>query len=385
MIHKYIFTTIRVLPVLCILFATACSKPAPEAEHAQHHHTAPVASAATDRSVMLSETQLRLGNITTQKAILKPVGQTLAVNGVLAVDEDRSAVISSRAAGRIERLYIKETGRMINRGEPLYDIYSETLLTLQREYLLAREQYQAMGKEPRYEAFMRTAAHKLELYGLTPVQIARLAEGFAAQQYTTIYAPAAGMVTQIAADEGSYVAEGNMLYRIEDVRTLRLEAELYSQETGFVKAGDTVQVRVSGYDTQPVEAKVTFLSPEYRAGTQIVIMRAVLPNADNRFKPGMQAQVLLTHSTRRTLAVPVDAVIRSGKGGHLYVLTATNTFAPRVVQTGIENFNEVEIVHGLKEGEEIAATGAYLLYSELMLKRGIDPLVASAKEGMQKH
>jgi Cu(I)/Ag(I) efflux system membrane fusion protein len=83
--------------------------------------------------------------------------------------------------------------------------------------------------------------------------------------------------------------------------------------------------------------------------------------------------------------VPVDAVIRSGKGAHLYVLTATNTFVPRVVQTGIENFNEVEIVHGLKEGEEIAATGAYLLYSELMLKRGIDPLVASAKEGMQKH
>ncbi len=384
MIRKNIYATVWLLPAVWVMLVTACSKPAPEAEHAQHHHTAPAASAAADRSVMLSETQLRLGNITTQKAILKPVGQTLAVNGVLAVDEDRSAVISSRAAGRIERLYIKETGRLIRQGEPLYDIYSETLLTLQREYLLAREQYQAMGKEPRYEAFMRSAAHKLELYGLTPAQIARLAASSSAQQYTTIYAPAAGMVTQIAADEGSYVAEGNMLYRIEDVRTLRLEAELYSQETSLVKAGDTIQVRVTGYDTQPVEAKVTFLSPEYRAGTQIVVMRAVMQNPDNRFKPGMQAQVLLTHSTRRTLAVPIDAVIRSGKGAHLYVLTAANTFAPRIVQTGIENFSEVEIVHGLKEGEEVAATGAYLLYSELMLKRGIDPLVASAKEKMQK-
>jgi Cu(I)/Ag(I) efflux system membrane fusion protein len=326
---------------------------------------------------MLSQTQVRLGNITTQKVTSKAVGQTLAVNGVLAVDEDRSAVISSRVAGRIERLYIKETGRMVRQGEPLYEIYSETLLTLQREYLLAREQYLAMDKQPRYEAFMKSAARKLELYGLTPAQIAGLATNNTPQQHTTVYAPAAGMVTQIAVDEGGYVAEGSEMYRVEDVRTLRLDAELYAQETGLVRAGDTVQIRISGYEAQPVEAVVTFLSPEYKAGTQIVIMRAVLKNPGNRFKPGMQAQVLLTHSAHRALAVPADAVIRSGKGAHVYVLTAPNTFTPRVVQTGLENFNEVSIVHGLQEGEEIAATGAYLLYSELMLRRGIDPMSAS--------
>jgi len=373
MIHISSYRKRSLLLIVSVVVVTACSKPEQHTPH-EHSHAAPVKNTASDRSIMLSETQLRLGNITTQKATTKAVGQTLAVNGVLAVDEDRSAVISSRTAGRIERLYIKETGRMIRQGEALYNIYSETLLTLQREYLLAREQYQAMDRQPRYEAFMRSAARKLELYGLTPAQISRLDTNPAAQQYTTIYAPAAGMVTQIAADEGSYVAEGSMLYRIEDVRTLRLEAELYPQETGFVKAGDTIHVRVSGYEAQPVEATVTFLSPEYRAGTQIVVMRATLQNPDNRFKPGMQAQVVLTHSTRRTLAVPVDAVIRSGKGAHLYVLTAAHTFMPRVVKTGLENFSEVEIVHGLKEGEEIAATGAYLLYSELMLKRGIDPM-----------
>lgn len=360
--------------VLIVVVAVACTS-APDNNRQEHRHTSPpVANAPKDPSIMLSETQERLGNITTTKAHRKPVGQTLAINGVLAVDQDRSAVISSRASGRIERLYVKETGRMVRQGEPLYNLYSETLLTLQREYLLAREQYIAMDRAPRYEAFMKSAAHKLQLYGLTAGQIEKLTPTSASQPYITLYAPTAGMITSIAVDEGSYVAEGTMLYRLEDVRTLRLDAELYPQETGLVKQGDTLQVRVSGYDTHPAKAVVTFLSPEYRAGTQIVILRATLANPENRFKPGMQAQVVLTHSARQTLAVPVDAVIRSGKGAHVYVRTANLTFAPRVVQTGLENFNEVEITNGLREGEEIAATGAYLLYSELMLRRGIDPM-----------
>jgi Cu(I)/Ag(I) efflux system membrane fusion protein len=88
----------------------------------------------------------------------------------------------------------------------------------------------------------------------------------------------------------------------------------------------------------------------------------------------MQAQVLFTHSSRKALAVPNDAVIRDEHGTHVYIESGNNTFEPRIVKTGIEDFEQVEITEGLKENDVIAATGAYLLYSEFILKRGIDPM-----------
>jgi Cu(I)/Ag(I) efflux system membrane fusion protein len=88
----------------------------------------------------------------------------------------------------------------------------------------------------------------------------------------------------------------------------------------------------------------------------------------------MQAQVFFTHSSRKALAIPVDAIIRDGKGTHVYVQSEQNTFVPRMVKIGVEDFEQVEITFGLEENEIVAVSGAYLLYSELILKKGTDPM-----------
>jgi Cu(I)/Ag(I) efflux system membrane fusion protein len=103
-------------------------------------------------------------------------------------------------------------------------------------------------------------------------------------------------------------------------------------------------------------------------------MRASLSNSDLHFKPGMQAQVLFTHSSRKALTIPVDAIIRDANGTHVYVQSEQNTFVPRMVKIGVENFEQVEITFGLEENEIVAVSGAYLLYSELILKKGTDPM-----------
>jgi len=291
------------------------------------------------------------------------------------VDEEKTTIISSRTTGRIEKLFIKETGRMVKQGEPLYEIYSETLLTLQREYLVALEQYETLGKEEkRYEGFLKAAESKLLLYGLNKKQVEQLAAAKTVQQRITFLAPAGGIIEEIAVAEGQYVNEGDRLYRIENIASLWLEAELYPHETRFVSAGDKINVRVSGFESESISATVNFLSPEYRANSQITVMRASLSNSGLRFKPGMQAQVFFTHSSRKALAIPVDAIIRDGNGTHVYVQSEQNTFIPRMVKIGMEDFEQVEIISGLEENEIVAVSGAYLLYSELILKRGTDPM-----------
>ncbi len=84
-----------------------------------------------DGSIMLSESQIKLGNITTTLTRYQDIGSTIILNGKLVANEDQTEVISSRVKGRIEKLYFKEIGQRVKQGEPLYEIYSEELLTLQ--------------------------------------------------------------------------------------------------------------------------------------------------------------------------------------------------------------------------------------------------------------
>jgi membrane fusion protein, copper/silver efflux system len=325
--------------------------------------------------LMLSDSQIKLANITTQKVSSEPIGQTVVVNARLTVNQDLSEIVSSRAAGRIEKLYIKETGRTIKKGEPLYQLYSETLLTLQREFLLAKEQYETLGAtEKRYKSFYEAAKRKLLLYGLAETQIEKVSQSKSVQNSLTLLSPVSGVVTELLAAEGQYVSEGTTLMKIEDIGNLWLEAELYPNETSLAKVGDKISVRISGYGNENIEGTIDFLSPEYRANSQIVVMRASLNNKNQQYRPGMQAQVFFSHSSKKALAVPVDAVIRDGNGTHVYVQRGFNTFRPQMVKTGIEDFEKVEITEGLMEGDTVAVTGAYLLYSEIILKKGTDPM-----------
>lgn len=348
----------------------------------QAHNTAHQAqpdSASHTNAITLTENQVRLANITTQKVEISPVGPSVVVNGRLATNEETDQVISSRATGRIEKLFIKESGRPVMKGTPLYSIYSEQLLTLQREFLLAKDQYRELGKEqPRYEAFLKAAERKLLLYGLTRTQIDRLAASGAMQNTIIFTASASGIVTEINVAEGQYVSEGAMLYRVTNTNQLWVEAELYPDETGWIKQGDHVTVRVSGYEHQPLDAKVTFLNPTYRTGTQVTLVRAEVTNNDLRFKPGMQAQVSFTRPSHRGLALPVDAVIRDASGAYVYVEIGTNSFQARFVKTGLEDAEHIEVTAGLQADEVVAVSGAYLLHSELILKHGIDVPTAPA-------
>jgi len=360
----------RVLISIFFIGLFACSE-----ENKQPEQTAPETVKVVSNELMLTESQIKLANISTQVVKQQSIGQTLPVNARLVTNEEMTEVISARVTGRVEKLFVKESGRMINKGEPLYELYSESLLTFQKEYLLALEQYKTMkAVDNRYEEYVKSARKKLLLYGLTDKQIDQLNDTNDIQPRITFLATASGVVKEIKVEEGQYLNEGDALYQLENINKLWVEAELYPSELQYVKAGDRIAVQVAGYNSTD-EAIVTFLSPEYRANTQVTVLRATLNNPTSQWKPGMQAQVFLKHSVSTSLAIPTDAVIHDQQGTHVYIQTADNTFVPRMVKTGVENFDSVEIIEGLKEGEIVVVTGAYLLYSEIILKNGRDPML----------
>ncbi len=324
-------------------------------------------------SIMLSETQIKLGNISTRPVQLEQVGSNTILTGRLAVDQTQADLISSRAAGRIERLYVKETGRSIQKGQPLYDLYSESLLTLEQEYLLALDQVKAFSEEKQFASILDAAKRKLLLMGLSHAQVNRLAQTRQLDARITFLAPTSGIVTEIATAEGVYVAEGSLLYRLSRFNTIWVEAELYAQEAAQLQVGTPIEVTVPGQPA-PIKTKVSFINPEFRQNSQVVIARAKLPNSQGQLIPGTQATINLPAPTNQALTLPLNAVIRDARGAHVWVKTGENTFNSKMVSLGAESANQVAITSGLSPNDAVVVTGAYLLYSEYALKKGTDQM-----------
>ncbi|MDZ7647104.1 MAG: efflux RND transporter periplasmic adaptor subunit [Cytophagales bacterium] len=187
---------------------------------------------------------------------LGSIGQNVSINARLAINEDFTETVSARISGRVEKLYLKESGRDVKKGEALYELYSEDLLTLQKEYLLAKAQYERLPHESRYKSFYEASEKELLLYGLSKEQISRLNDE-SLRDRVTFLSPTSGIIKEINVNEGNYVSEGSLLYKIENNTQLWVEAELYSSEVNYLKRGDKIPVQVTGME-KTLEATVTF-------------------------------------------------------------------------------------------------------------------------------
>ncbi len=334
------------------------------------------ASAGQSTALMLSPEQIRLANIQVDTVGRGGQSRQTVLTGTLAVNPTGTQTVSSRVQGRVEKLYVRQTGETIRKGAPLFDVYSENLQTLQNEYLLALAQKRELGDpEGRYSRLVEAAAQRLELLGMTPAQLKRLAAAGKPSPTVTFFSPVSRVVQEIAVTEGQYVGEGNTLLTLADLSTLWVEAQLYAGEAAQVAPGAPVTVEVA---TLPgsYPGKVAFLNPAVEAGSKIVLARIEIPNREGRLLPGMQANVSLKENKTATITLPLEAVLRDSKGAYVWKQTGEGTFDVAMVQTGTETARTVEITSGVIEGDRVVTAGAYLLHSEYTLRKGTDPMAA---------
>ena len=330
--------------------------------------------------LQLNERQMTLANVRTITIGDAGDGGGKQLNGRLVANPEQTSFISSRVAGRLDRLFVRQTGEQIKKGQPLYQIYSEQLATLQQEFLLALEQSAQFPDDKTFTQILSAARQKLRLYGQSEGQIRSLQHSRKASPNITFFAPESGTVAELSVTEGQYVAEGSPLLRLEGYQSLWVEADIYASEIGQIKAGQQLRVVIPGWEDQPQMLKVSFINPSLQEGAQLLQMRAELPNPDNQWQPGLQAKVFVAQkSTAKGLSLPPDALIRNGKGAHVWVETKPGHFEPRIVETGLEGTEGIAVSSGLQPGDKVVISGAYLLYSEYLLKKGKDPMAAVHK------
>jgi len=333
----------------------------------------PLAKITLDKSqlniVKLNEQQMKLANVKLDTVRLGTIGKETTLSGVFTVNQNNTEQISARINGRLEKLYHRIPGEEIKKGEPAYDLYSRDLFQIQQEYLFALDKSELLGGK----SIIPAARNKLLLWGLTETQIIELEKTREARVTNTIYSAVSGSITDIPLKEGDIVSEGSMIYRLADLSSLWVEAQVYTGELNMLKEGKKVEIVPDAFPEEATEGVVVFSNPELQSRSKINLVRMEVKNPGGKFKPGMQVYVIHHADEKKAIVLPVDAVIRDSKHAVVWIQHKEGGFEIRRVETGIENKFKIEIVSGLSLGEMVVTSGAYLINSEYIFKRGMMP------------
>lgn len=334
--------------------------------------------------ILLSEQQIQLGNIQTDTIRNGTIGDQLVLTATLNFDQLKASSVSSRVMGRVEKLYFKNLGDYVKKGSPLYDLYSEELNNAKQEYLLVLDKKKAFANETiiDFDQLLQSAENKLLLWGMTQGQVLELEKNKKATPTTTFYSTAAGYITTLDIREGDYVMEGGTIVKLADLSSLWAEAQVYTSQLAAIDRNSIATVQLPDFDSREIKGRIEFVNPEINPDTRINLIRVSIPNPGNQLKPGMPAYVILKSPQRKTLSLPIDAVIRDGKGATVWIKTANNTFKSLMVQTGLESDDRIEIKSGLSAGDVVVISGAYLLQSEYIFKKGVNPMAGHDMNSM---
>jgi len=327
--------------------------------------------------VDLSPDLVQLLGVRTETLRKRLLTKTIRAVGRFDYNERTLAVVTSRIAGRIDRLFVNTVGERVQKGDPLLWIYSPELVSAQREHLIAlrtdeRARRLASTGLPNVTAspLADTTRQRLELWGLTKSQIADI-ETQGVSIYLPISAPIGGTVIQKNVLEGAYVAEGTPLFTIADLSSVWLYADVYESDMGWIRPGQEMRVQVPAYPHETFAGRIAFIDPIVDPRTRTTRVRAEFSNAGGKLKPGMYAQAEIRRPLGDLLAIPESAVIFSGKRNLVVVSLGNGRYQPKEVVVGPLAEGYYPAIRGLSEGEVVVTSANFLIDSESNLRTAI--------------
>ncbi|HUZ59286.1 MAG TPA: efflux RND transporter periplasmic adaptor subunit [Hanamia sp.] len=341
-------------------------------------------SNANTTQIHLSAEQIHLGNIQTDTIEKSNIGDKLVLTGTLNFNQDKLTSVNARVEGRIDKLYFKNMGDYVKKGDKVYDIYSEELNNAKQDYVNALEQENTVGNSLiNYATLVESAKTKLLLWGMTNAQITRLGQSKQVPTHTTFYSTQSGYITSLNANEGDYVMEGGTVLQLADLSTLWAEAQVYTTQMSFINRGENASVQIPDLNNQIINGKIDFISPEMNPDSRINLVRLTITNKNNQLHPGMPVYITISKAKHQSIILPSDAVLRDSDGAIVWIQTNPGVYEMRMVKTGIDENDAIEITSGLETGEVVVTGGAYLLNSEYIFEHGSNSMAGMDMANMK--
>ena len=328
-------------------------------------------------SVTVSPEKQQLVGIRTAAVEMRPLIKKIRTVGIVTYDETRVAQVFTKVEGWIDKLYVNYTGKLVEKGQPLFTLYSPDLVATQDEYLLALRAKESLASSSLTEiragseSLLEATRRRLSLWDISDEQIAELQKSRQPQRNLTFYSPISGFVIKKDAVQGMRVMPDKELYTITDLSTVWVNADIYEFELANIHLGQRATIALSYYPGQTFAGKVSWISPVLDEKTRTTKVRLEFANRDFKLKPEMYANVEIDVEGGRKLAIPDEAVLDSGLRKIVFIDKGEGRYAPAEVKLGSKYDGYYEVLGGVSAGERIIASASFLLDSESRLKEAM--------------
>jgi RND family efflux transporter MFP subunit len=321
---------------------------------------------------------------------------TMTVPGTVTTNAYRDTKVNSLVGG-IVREVSADLGAIVSRSQPLAVIFSAELAEAQMKYLsmqamlaadhqklVRSEKLVALGAASRQELEEVTAIHtahatevaaarqRLLLLGLSPDQVARVADASHVVSDVVVRAPGDGMIIARSVNSGQVVGAAQELFVVTDLRTVWVIGDLYENDFARVAVGSPATVAIPARPKTMLSGRVAYIDPRVDPATRTAKVRVEVPNRDMELRLGMYVTVTFqTGSGERSIVVPRDAVQAIGERSVVYVPVEGDEgrFAERPVKLGVAVGDSLQVLEGLKPGDRVVTAGSFFLRGEAARNR----------------
>jgi len=325
--------------------------------------------------------------VRTAAAERRTLTRTIHTLGRVDYDEQRITRLHPKIEGWIEELYVDTTGELIVEDAILLSVYSPQLVVTQQEYLVALRNQETLSASPfpdvprGAEELVESTLDRLRLLDVPEHQIMELTQTGEVQEELHIHSPSAGIVINVGAREGQYVTPQTELYTVADLSTVWVLVDVFEDELPWVRVGDQARMSIAGAPGRLFEGQLTYIYPYAESQTRTVKARLEFDNSELLLKPEMFANVTIEASPEVDIvAVPSEAVIRSGVREQVFVVREPGKFEPREVRLGVSSEGWTEIQEGLEPGEEVVVSAQFLIDSESKLREAAAKMLEAGND-----
>lgn len=326
------------------------------------------------KDIVISPERLQTLGVRVDTVQYRRLEKVIRTIGRVDYDERLLTTISTKVSGWIEKLYVDYTGKFVEKGNRLYEIYSPEVVTTEQEYLLALQGKTVSGTtsfrqiEQDAASLLESTRQRFELWDVPEKHIRELEDTKRITKTMMIHSPARGFVITKNILEGKYIHSGHELFVIADISNVWVYADIYEYEIPLIKEGQPAELELSYYPGEMFRGKVSYIYPYLEEKTRTIKIRFEFPNPGWKLKPGMFANVkLYTHIADRGLALPEEAVLDTGERQLVFVNKAEGVFEPREVKLGIKAEGYYLVLEGVADGEIVATSANFLIDSESRL------------------
>jgi len=326
-------------------------------------------------TVTVSLDKVQRSGVRTAPVERRSLIQAVRAPGTAKPDERSLRIVSLRADGFVEKLYANETGKHVRAGDKLFRVYSPQIVSAQIDFRTST----TPGGGPRSES---GALQKLRNLDVPEAVIEALRKDPSPQMSIDWPAPTTGVVMQKRVIEGQMAKAGEELYRIADLTNIWVIADIAEQDLDLVRIGAPATVAFRAYPGRTFEGRVTFVLHELDMSTRTAKVRIEVHNPEHIIKHEMYADVEISARAGEAarLVVPASAVIDSGNRQVVIVAKGEGRFQPRAVKLGMRGGDQIEVLDGVNEGEEVVTAANFLIDAESNLKAALQAFTQPATE-----